>query len=121
MLRLRGDGGNDNGERSSRKSAGGDDDRYEALPAIRGVGEHIVYHVAEPVSIRAREAAVVPVAQYILQGEQVLVYDYKDNEVNAVRSFLVKNDTPVVLAPGSICLLEGGRFLGQVCIGKKGK
>jgi len=73
----------------------------------------VVYRLQEPVSVRARDSAVVTIASRKLKAERVLVYDFKENEVNAIKSVHLVNDSELVLAPGSVGVLEGGRFVGQ--------
>lgn len=41
------------------------------------------------------------------------MYDPKENEVNALRCVHLRNTTDMVLAPGSISVLQNGRFVGQ--------
>ena len=51
-------------------AAGGE---FESLDAtqMRGLGEHIVYEIATPVSIRAKQSAVVTIARRSVSGEKV--------------------------------------------------
>jgi len=57
---------------------------------------------------------VLDVAQWEeVTGHDVLLYDPKENEVCATRAIHVHNNTGVVLAPGTVSVLEGGRFVGQ--------
>lgn len=92
-----------------------DDDDFESLDALQcaGLTEHVVYSVEEPVTLRARDSAMVTVATRKLNADRVLVYDFKVNEVNAIKSLHLINDSDLVLAPGSIGVLEGKRFVGQ--------
>jgi len=80
---------------------------------MSGLGEHVVYDVSTPVTIPAMESALVQIAKVSIHGEPVLVYDPKENEVNALRCVHVHNTTDMVLAPGAISVLQGGRFVGQ--------
>jgi len=56
---------------------------------------------------------MVPVASLQPQGDRVLVYDPKETEVNAVKAVHLHNTSDMVLANGSISILEGGRFMAQ--------
>lgn len=40
----------------------------------------VVYEVAQPVTVRAGESALVPVMEKAIQGERVLQFDFKKNE-----------------------------------------
>jgi len=107
VLRLRGDGG-------SRKATNDDQD-FESLDSLQlsGIAEHVVYSIKTPVSIRSKSSALVPIASLDIDGSCVLVYDPKESQINAIRAVHLVNNTGMVLAPGSISVLEGGRFVAQ--------
>lgn len=92
-----------------------DDNNFESLDAVQcaGLTEMVVYRLEEPVTVRANSSAVVTIASRQLKADRVLVYDFKENEVNAIRSIHLVNDSELVFAPGSVGVLEGGRFVGQ--------
>jgi len=81
--------------------------------AMSGLSEHVIYEISLPVTVRMQESAVVPVATLHPRGNKVLVYDPKETEVNATKAIHLYNTTDMVLANGSISILEGGRFMGQ--------
>ena len=117
VLRLR--GGPNPPQRKQRSAAHEEQEaepEYEALSStqLQGVGEHIVYDVAVPLSLRAGESAQVTVAKYELEAERCLLYDYSENAVNARRMVHVTNpEDGSVLAAGSITVTEGGRLQCQ--------
>jgi len=88
---------------------------FESLNAMQlsGLSENVLYDVQSTVSIPAGEAACVPVAAFELQGECVLVYDPKESTVCATRSVHLHNSSSVVLAPGAVSVVEGGRLVSQ--------
>jgi ubiquitin len=120
VLRLRG-GPSDDGRTSkskpeSKESGEGDDDEFESLgaAAMSGMGSHVVYQVEKPVTIKSKESAIVHVATRPVHGcKRVLVYDPKENELNAVRAVHLTNTTDLALANGRITVYEGGRIAGQ--------
>jgi ubiquitin len=91
------------------------DSDFEALDPtqMQGLGEHVVYNVPSPVSIRAGESAMVSIASHDITGKQVLVYDHKVNSVCASRAVHIRNTSGTILANGSVSVLEAGRFVGQ--------
>eukprot|EP00727_Mastigamoeba_balamuthi_P000398 m51a1_g10355 putative ubiquitin family protein (805) ;mRNA; f:24566-27425 len=123
VLRLRGEVG---GSAASRaKSAAGapagpaGSDGFEALDASQmssGLADLVAYEVETAVTLQARESAMVPVASHRLPAELVLVYDPKYDEVSAARGVLLRNDTGLALAPGSLSVLEGGRYVDQTSL-----
>jgi ubiquitin len=91
------------------------DDKFESLTAVQmsGLAEHVVYDVAEPVWIRARESAIVPITTRRLPADRVLQYDPKEDEIKVIKCMHLHNSSEVVLAPGEISMFDGGRFVGQ--------
>jgi hypothetical protein len=92
-----------------------DDDQFESLDAsqMSGLAEHVVYNLTVPTTIPAKESALVTVAKKTMRGDPVLYYDPKINDLNALRAIHLYNDTTEILAPGSIAVLENGRFVSQ--------
>jgi hypothetical protein len=116
VLRLRGDGAcKKAADVVSESKPSQDDEDFESLDALQcaGLTEHVVYSVEQPVTLRAHDSAMVTIATRQLKADRVLVYDFKVNEVNAIKNLHLTNDSDLVLAPGSIGVLEGRRFVGQ--------
>jgi ubiquitin len=109
VLRLRGDGG------QVANAAANDDDSFESLDAsnMKGLAEHVLYKLAQRVTIHSKQTAIVPVAARAVRGDRVLVYDPKSSEVNVKRAVHIQNTTSEVFANGTINVLEGGRFVAQ--------
>jgi len=61
----------------------------------------------------AKESAMVQIASFPLKGSRVLLYDPKTNELNASKAIHLLNITDIVLANGTISVIEGGRFVSQ--------
>uniref|UniRef100_A0A7S2Y101 Uncharacterized protein n=1 Tax=Fibrocapsa japonica TaxID=94617 RepID=A0A7S2Y101_9STRA len=118
VLRLRGGPGGGSKKSAYFDSSAAqteDDEDFESLnlTQMAGLSEHVVYNISVPVSIASKESAVLPISSAVVDGSRVLVYDPKVNEVNATRSIHLRNTTGLVLAPGKISVLEGGRFVAQ--------
>lgn len=104
------------------------------------LSEHVVYHVAEPVSLASGQAACVPIGSFAIRGEKVLgmhtlrlqdvarwslcsrssflvlvcaVYDPKVSQTCASRCVHLTNTTTTVLAPGTVSVSEDGRLVSQ--------
>jgi len=72
-----------------------------------------VYILSTPVTIYAKESSLIPISEFLIKSDPVLYYDPKVNEVNAIKACHLINDTDLVLANGSVSVLENGRFVGQ--------
>ena len=92
-----------------------DDSLFEALdPSLfKGIGEHIVYTCEETISLRAGESGLVEVSDQHIKGQTVIVYDPKENSMNAVRNVHLENDTESTFAPGTIAIFDDGRIVSQ--------
>lgn len=106
VLRLRG------GPEVENKAA----PQFESLNATQmsGISEHVVYELKTPTTIYSKESALVPIQRWDLKGEEVLVYDPKYSELNAIKAIDLNNSSKDVLAFGSISVLENGRFVSQI-------
>ena len=121
VLRLRGGPGGgptetrSSGKRSRSEDANNDDDNYESIDAgqMSGLSEHVVYSIDTPVTIRAHESVLVTINRWHLDAELVLYYDPKINDLNAIKAVHLRNNSGIVLAPGSIAVLDNGRFVAQ--------
>ena len=107
VLRLR-------GEVVESKSSKSSTDFESVDSAQLGTGEHIVYYIKVPVSLKQKESALVPIlSNQPIQGVKVLVYDPKVSEINCTRAFHLTNNTEYVLCNGSISVIEDGHFVSQ--------
>lgn len=93
-----------------------DKDQFECLNATQmsGLAEHILYELKNTTTIYSKESALVPIQKWELLGDEVLVYDSKINELNALKAIDIQNSSKDVLANGSISVLENGRFVSQI-------
>ena len=80
---------------------------------MSGLFENVVYSISRPINLKSGESASVEIARLEVFGKRVLVYDKKENEVNAIRSIHLVNNTDMVFAPGVITVVDNSRFVGQ--------
>jgi len=115
VLRLRGGPEIKNGTSSSADKGVEDDKNFESLDpsAMGGLSENVIYTIPTPISLHSGESAAVEIARLYLSGRRVLVFDPKENEVNATRCIHLKNNSKMVLAPGAITVVDDGHFVGQ--------
>ncbi|CAF3535575.1 unnamed protein product [Rotaria sp. Silwood1] len=80
---------------------------------MSGLSEHVVYKINTPVTIRSYESVLVTINKWQMDAQLVLYYDPKINDLNAIKAVHLRNNSDVVLAPGSIAVLDNGRFVAQ--------
>jgi len=90
-------------------------EQWESLDsnAMKNLGVTISYEVPRPISLAVDESAIIEVAEFHLQGLNVLLFDQKEN-VNVLKSVHLTNTSETILAPGIISLNDGNTFLGQL-------
>lgn len=122
VLRLRGSPADDSsttgkGKRHTNnlRTVADDDENYESIDSsqMSGLSEHVVYQINSPVTIRSRESVLVTINKWQMEAPLVLYYDPKINDLNAIKAVHLRNNSDVVLAPGSIAVLDKGRFVAQ--------
>ncbi|CAF1246418.1 unnamed protein product [Rotaria sp. Silwood1] len=76
-----------------------DDEKYESIDSsqMSGLSENVVYTINK----------------WQMDAQLVLYYDPKINDLNAIKAVHLQNSSDVVLAPGSITILDNGRFVAQ--------
>ncbi|CAF3733505.1 unnamed protein product [Rotaria sp. Silwood1] len=76
-----------------------DDEKYESIDSsqMSGLSENVVYTINK----------------WQMDAQLVLYYDPKINDLNAIKAVHLRNSSDVVLAPGSITILDNGRFVAQ--------
>ena len=124
ILRLRGGPGGEgdpSDKRGKKRPLSGnrvvadDDEDYESIDSsqMSGLNEHVIYSINTPVTIRSHESALVTINKWQMDAQLVLYYDPKVNDLNAIKAVHLRNSSGVVLAPGSIAVLDNGRFVAQ--------
>ena len=91
-------------------------EEYESVDTAQtgGIGELVIYKIPVPVSLKNNESALVPIlTNQPCQGDVILLFDPKVSEIECTRAFQLKNDTPYVLAPGAISVMENNHFVTQ--------
>ncbi len=82
----------------------------------RAVGELFEYHLDQPVTIPAQQAALIPVLAGTIEGAGVSVYNrsvHADHPLNAVR---LSNTTGLTLDAGPITVLRDDTYAGEALI-----
>ncbi|CAF0772758.1 unnamed protein product [Rotaria sordida] len=123
VLRLRGSPADESSSTATKRGKGlnttkvvvDDDENYESIDSsqMSGLSEHVVYKINTPVTIRSHESVLVVINKWQIDAQLVLYYDPKMNDLNAIKAVHLRNNSDVVLAPGSIAVLDNGRFVAQ--------
>lgn len=83
-------------------------------PAARaaGVGDLFEYRIAEPVTLRKNESALVPIARAEVAAEKVAVWN-RSGGGRPLRALWLTNTSDLTLDGGSITVVDGNAFAGE--------
>jgi hypothetical protein len=73
--------------------------------------DYFEYKLADPITIRKNESALVPILQTKIEAERVTLWS--PSEPQALRALWIKNTSDVTLDHGSFSILDDGRFGGE--------
>lgn len=79
-------------------------------------GAFFQYTIGEPVSIRRRESAMVPIVNQKIDGERLSVYNQQVDAVHPLNGLKLKNSTGLYLNAGPITVFEDGQYAGDARI-----
>jgi len=76
--------------------------------------DYFAYNLAEPITIRKNESAMVPILQTSLPAESVTLVSYANARVSQpLRALWLTNSSTLTLDRGSFAILENGNFAGE--------
>jgi hypothetical protein len=78
----------------------------------RELGDLFEYRLAEPVTIRKNQSALVPIVSATIDAERVSVWNPAAGR-RPLSALWITNSTPNALDAGSFAVLEGGTFTGE--------
>jgi hypothetical protein len=93
--------------------------RWEAKPSsiaadatARELGELFEYRIAQPVTIRKNESAMLPFLQQPIQGRKLLIYSNRSSQ-HPTNAAELTNSTGKTLDGGPITVYDGGVYAGE--------
>jgi hypothetical protein len=81
----------------------------------RDLGELFEYQIAQPVTIRKNESAMLPFLQQKITGRKLLVYS-DQSTVNPLQAAELTNSTGKTLDGGPITVFDGGAYGGEALV-----
>ncbi|HEY0795997.1 MAG TPA: DUF4139 domain-containing protein [Acidisarcina sp.] len=82
-----------------------------AKTTISAFDDYFEYKLADPITIRKNESALVPILQTKVDAKRVTLWS--PSEPQALRALWVTNTSDLTLDRGSFSILEDGRFAGE--------
>lgn len=79
-------------------------------------GAFFQYTISEPVSIRRRESAMVPIVNQKIDGERLSVYNEQVDATHPLNGIRLTNSTSLYLNAGPITVFEDGQYAGDARI-----
>ncbi len=79
-------------------------------------GAFFQYTINEPVTIRRRESAMVPIVNQKIDGQRLSVYNERVDPAHPLNGLRLKNTTGLYLNAGPITVFEDGQYAGDARI-----
>lgn len=99
--------------------AGIEDEMLAQLPAATGrsVGELFEYKLAERVTVRKNQSALVPIVKAEVEAERISVWNDQVGASRPLRAVWLTNSSGLTLDGGTVSIVDGGAFAGEGTIG----
>ncbi len=83
----------------------------------RAVGELFEYGIKEPVTIKRRRSAMIPIVNLLVEGEKVSIYNEQSRKENPLNGVFLDNSTGLHLEAGPVTVFDGGSYAGDALLG----
>ncbi len=83
----------------------------------KAVGELFEYAIKEPVTIKRRRSAMIPIVNQLIEGEKVSIYNESVRKENPLNGVFLNNTTGLHLEAGPVTVFDGGSYAGDALLG----
>lgn len=105
--------------------------RAAAAPAVRSmpppppqavttrtqeVGDLLHYTIDNPVTVRRKQSALVPILHRDFKGKRIAIYNPDVREQNPMSALLFDNSTGLTLEGGPLTVIEDGAYIGEAML-----
>jgi chaperonin cofactor prefoldin len=92
---------------------GGTASSLEATASAQELGDLFEYRIAEPVTIRKDESAMLPFLQQKIEARKLLIYSSGSGSIHPANAAELNNSTGKTLDGGPITVYDGGAYGGE--------
>jgi hypothetical protein len=85
----------------------------EVKTMTQKVGDFFEYRIANPVTIKRNQSALVPIVDQPFKGERILIYNESNRPVNPMSCLEMTNDTGLTLEGGPLTIYHTDTYLGE--------
>ncbi|MCX4242195.1 hypothetical protein [Paraliomyxa miuraensis] len=80
------------------------------------VGDLLHYTIDNPVTVRRKQSALVPILHRDFLGKRIAIYNPDVREQNPMSALLFKNTTGLTLEGGPLTVIEDGAYIGEAML-----
>lgn len=80
------------------------------------VGDLLHYTIDNPVTVRRKQSALVPILHHDFEGKRIAIYNPDVREQNPMSALLLKNTTGLTLEGGPLTVIEDGAYIGEAML-----
>lgn len=80
------------------------------------VGDLLHYTIDNPVTVRRKQSALVPILHRDFEGKRIAIYNPDVREQNPMSALLFKNTTGLTLEGGPLTVIEDGAYIGEAML-----
>jgi hypothetical protein len=85
----------------------------EVKTMTQKVGDFFEYRIANPVTIKRNQSALVPIIDQPFKGERILIYNETNRPTNPMACLEMTNDTGLTLEGGPLTIYHSETYLGE--------
>jgi hypothetical protein len=83
---------------------------------VKDVGDLFEYRIAQPVTVRRNQSALVPILHRPMEGRRVLLWNRSTREKNPMACIELKNTSELTLEGGPLTVTEGDLYVGEAML-----
>lgn len=83
---------------------------------VKDVGDLFQYDVAQPVTVRRNQSALVPILHRKMEGGRVLLYNRQNRPKNPLSAIELTNSSELTLEGGPLTVAEEGLYVGEAML-----
>src|SRR5690606_16175699 len=80
------------------------------------VGDLLHYTIDNPVTVRRKQSALVPILHHDFEGKRIAIYNPDVREQNPMSALLLKNTTGLTIEGGPLTVIEDGAYIGEAML-----
>ena len=90
--------------------------RSQTIAQTKDLGELFEYNISNPVSIKRKQSALVPILSEVIKAKKILLYNKNENDKNPNACLEITNNTNLTLERGPVTIVYEDNLAGEAII-----